>query len=63
MNEDDFKRIKEVKMEESHKNNLLQVADYIASWLNRKFSENKKNVNFIEKLNIKEIWVQFWPKD
>lgn len=63
MNEDNFKRIKEVKMEESHKNNLLQVADYIASGLNRKFSDNRKSINFIEKLNIKEILVQFWPKD
>lgn len=63
MNEDDFKRIKEVKMEESHKNNLLQVADYIASGLNRKFANNRKNNNFIEILNIKEVWVQFWPKD
>lgn len=63
MNDEGFKRIKEVKMEESHKNNLLQVADYIASWLNRKFVNNRKNNDFIKLLNIKEIEVQFWPKD
>jgi len=63
MNEDWFKRIKEVKMEESHRNNLLQVADYIASWLNRKYSKNRKKTDFIKILNIKEINVQFWPKD
>lgn len=63
MNDEAFTRIKEVKMEESHRNNLLQVADYIASWLNRKFANNRKNNDFIKVLNIKEIDVQFWPKD
>jgi len=42
MNEEWKKRIREVKMQESHKNNLLQLADYVASWLNRKFSTNSK---------------------
>jgi hypothetical protein len=31
MNDSSIKRIKEVKMQDSHKNNLLQLADYIAS--------------------------------
>ncbi len=31
MNDEGKKRIREVKMQESHKNNLIQLADYVAS--------------------------------
>ncbi len=65
MNEEWKKRIREVKMQESHKNNLLQLADYVASWINRNFSTNtkRKKKDFIKKINVREIYIQFWPKN
>lgn len=58
------KRIKEVKMQESHKNNLLQLADYVASWLNRFYNIGKERSEYehIKKISSKEIYVQEWPK-
>jgi signal transduction histidine kinase len=52
-------------MQESHKNNLLQLADYVASGINRSFTTNskRKRKDFIKKINIREIYVQFWPKN
>lgn len=65
MNDDNMKRIKEVKMQESHKNNLLQLADYVASGINRTYSSSskRKRKDFIKKINVREIHVQFWPKE
>lgn len=65
INNDWMKKIQEVKMQESHKNNLLQLADYVASWINRKYSTSskKKNKDFIKKINVREIHVQFWPNE
>lgn len=64
MNDSSIKRIKEVKMQESHKNNLLQLADYIASWLNRFYNtwKNRTEYDYIKKISSKEIYVQVWPK-
>lgn len=64
MNEEWKRRIKEVKMQESHKNNLLQLADYVASGINRKYAMNwkRKHKDFIKKINVREMYVQFWPK-
>lgn len=64
MNNSSIKRIKKVKMQDSHKNNLLQLADYVASWLNRLYNiwKNRNNYDYIKKISSKEIYVQVWPK-
>lgn len=65
MNDEGKKRIREVKMQESHKNNLIQLADYVASWINRQYSTNlkRKKKDFIKIINIREMHIQFWPKN
>ncbi|MDD3646040.1 MAG: DUF3800 domain-containing protein [Candidatus Gracilibacteria bacterium] len=64
INDSSIKRIKEVKMQESHKNNLLQLADYVASGLNRFYNTGKirSEYEYIKKISSKEIYVQVWPK-
>jgi signal transduction histidine kinase len=51
-------------MQDSHKNNLLQLADYVASWLNRLYNtwKNRSEYDYIKKISSKEIYVQIWPK-
>lgn len=64
MNGGNIRRIKEIKMQASHKNNLLQLADYIASGLNRLHNTGKERSEYghIKKISSKEIYVQIWPK-
>lgn len=57
-----IKKIKKVRMEESHRNNLLQLADYVASWIYRKLNKPKVE-NAIDLLSHREIYVQIWPKE
>lgn len=57
------KRIKKVKMQESKRNNLLQLADYVAGAINRSVSNKRKNKDKFRKMITKrEIYVQIWPK-
>ncbi len=54
--------IKEVKMQRSESNNLLQLADYIAGVINRSVTNNKKSSDEYRKLvEHREIRVQIWP--
>lgn len=64
MNKIEVKRIKEVKMQESHKNNLLQLADYVASGIYRYHnqSKNRNHYGYIKHIASKEIYTQVWPK-
>lgn len=53
--------IKKIKQQNSNSNNLLQLADYVAGIINRKF-QNKKNWQlFHDIIRKKEISIQFWP--
>ena len=63
INERNKKSIKDVKMQRSSGNNLLQLADYVAGAINRSIQENKKYANEYKKIiALKEIYVQIWPK-
>ncbi len=55
--------IKKIKMQRSKSNNLLQLADYVASMINRSVSGKKKDPDGFRKLLAhREIQVQIWPK-
>lgn len=55
--------IQTVKQQESHKNNLLQLADYVASIGNRAISGKRDGVELQERyLRAKEITSQIQPK-
>lgn len=60
MNDYDKKVIKKIKMQKSHSNNLLQLADYVAGIINRSILE-KDDKNFRKKVSGREIRVQVWP--
>ena len=55
------RKIKKVKMQDSHRNNLLQLADYIASGIYHKVNSTKKS-HMIDLLSHREIYVQVRPK-
>lgn len=55
--------IKKVKMQRSSGNNLLQLADYTASIINRSIQNKKKWADEYRKIiSHREIYVQIWPK-
>lgn len=57
------KLIKQVKMQRSESNNLLQLADYIAGVINRSvINTRKKSDEFRKIIAHREIYVQIWPK-
>lgn len=63
MNDDQIRLIKKVKMQNSTSNNLLQLADYVASVINRSVQHQKNNADGFRKIIAhREIFVQVWPK-
>jgi len=51
------------KMQDSKRNNLLQLVDMVCGAVNRSFSINKKdNQKFRNVIRSREIDVQIWPK-
>jgi len=55
--------IKRVKMQRSQSNNLLQLADYAASVINRSVQGKRKWTDEYRKIIAhREIYVQIWPK-
>ncbi len=56
------KVIRNVKMQRSESNNLLQLADYIAGVINRSINDRKKHSDDYKNLIAhREIRVQIWP--
>lgn len=55
--------IKKIKQQRSSSNNLLQVADYVAGVINRKFQNKKDWQDYYGFIASKEIWVQKWPRE
>ena len=53
-------KIKKVKSQDSKKNNLLQLADYIASGIHREISSQKSSYMHI--IKHREMYVQIRPK-
>lgn len=58
---DSYTRIKKVKMQDSHRNNLIQLADYIASWIHREVSRPTKET-VMKYINHRKISIQIRPK-
>ncbi len=56
-----YQRIKKVKMQSSHSNNLLQLADYVAGVINRKVQGKKNATEYYRYLSIKEVSLRVWP--
>jgi hypothetical protein len=57
-----YKHIRRVKMEDSQKSNLLQLADVIAGAIARSY-KNKGDKSVYRQLMVKkEVYVQVWPK-
>ncbi len=60
---DQDRLIKKVKLQRSEANNLIQLADYIASIVNRSVTGEKKDGTSLRRLIAhREILVQVWPK-
>lgn len=63
MNDPGHRSIKKVKMQDSSGNNLLQLADYVASMINRSMQSQKRKTDEYRKIiSHREIYVQVWPK-
>jgi hypothetical protein len=63
MNDQKNKLINKVKMQDSARNNLLQLADYVASVINRSVQQQKNKADGFRKIIAhREIFVQVWPK-
>ncbi len=62
VNSEQDRLIKSVKMEPSHSNNLLQLADYVAGTINRTLQQKKNHEAYHRYIRPKEISLQVWPK-
>ena len=59
----DRKTIRKVKIEASHKNNLLQLADMIAGSVARSYRKNKTDrFDYRNVVQCAEVGCQMWPK-
>jgi hypothetical protein len=54
--------IKKVKMEDSKKNNLLQLADMVCGAVARVYKKTDKDDSYRRIIKTREGYVQFWPK-
>lgn len=62
MNDPEKLKIKKIKCQESHKNNLLQLVDYCVSIGNRKMQNKSDWQEFYKYISTKQISWQEWPK-
>jgi len=62
INTTDRRHIHKVKMQDSKRNNLLQLADMIAGAINRSLVDGKNEKKFRDIIAPREIYVQIWPK-
>ena len=62
MEDPDHQRIKKVKMESSHSNNLLQLADYVAGVINRNVQGKKDASEYYRYVAVKEVDLRVWPR-
>lgn len=56
-------RIGKLKLQDSHRNNLLQLADMICGAVARSFSEKPDRAVYRRWIQPREKRVQFWPKE
>lgn len=57
------KMIKKLKQQNSHSNNLLQLADYVAGIINRKYQAKKDFGQYYQLIRKKELEVRQWPQN
>ena len=58
-----YSYIKKVKIQDSSRNNLIQMADMICGAIRRSFrSDAKQDQQYRDIIRHREIYVQFWPK-
>lgn len=63
INDGNQELIRRVKMEPSHSNNLLQLADMVSGAIFRSFRYEKKNRRFFRDIvSARELRVQVWPR-
>ncbi len=63
MNSHNQELIKELKMQRSSSNNLLQLADYVSGLTNRFIQGDKKfATDYYKMISHRERYVQVWPK-
>ena len=64
INNENNRYIKKVKIKDSRKNNLIQMADMICGAVYRSFKLAKKSDSrYRDIVKHREIYVQFWPRD
>ncbi len=63
MNTESIKRIHSVKMIDSKKINCIQLADYVASATNRKYTKKDDKDRSIQIISHRKIYEQYWPSD
>ena len=54
--------IKKVKVQSSHSNNLVQLADMVVGAVHRSFTDKGDKEVYRKRIGSKEIYVQIWPK-
>jgi hypothetical protein len=58
-----YSYIKKIKIQDSSKNNLIQMVDMICGAVRRSFrSDAKQDQQYRDIIRHREIYVQFWPK-
>lgn len=62
INDHEKSKIKNIKAQESHKNNLLQLVDYCVSIGNRKMQGKKDWQDYYKYISSKQLAWQEWPK-
>lgn len=62
INTNDRHHIKKVKQQPSHKNNLIQLADYVASIINHQVQGKKSAQEYYRAISSKEMHIQQWPR-
>ena len=56
-------KIKSLKLQDSHRNNLLQLADMVCGAVARSFSQKDDKLVYSRWIKPREKRVQFWPKE
>ena len=54
--------IKKIKIEDSKKNNLLQLADMVCGAVAKSYTSKWENISYRSIIKVREGYVQFWPK-
>jgi hypothetical protein len=58
----DSRFIGKIKLQDSHSNNLLQLADMVCGAVARSYSQKEDAETYRRLIAHREIYVQFWPK-